>query len=564
MQQSLKAERTGPAQTQQDRHWWRRQVERDFFDLPRVQRVLLSQMPLAISTLIVVGFLILVDPVLLGNELLVLGAAGVLILTGVAAMLPWRFLPQWCILVIPFADFVPIGFMVHGANTTLAGVGLLSVFPVLWLAWSDLRPVFTRITAFVGPLIIGWAPILFAGEEPTKAGLIKPLLIPVIMLSLAVAATVVTESLRVQAGRLEATNEMTQRRAAQLDTIINTAEVGVVVVDEHGNDVLMNTRQRAIHRLATPTTNADPMEADLLVFEADRTSLSRPARRPVRRASVGEEFSGELYWLGEGARQRAMAVSAHQIIDAAGNRQGAVVVFHDVTAVLEAVAAQEEFVASVSHELRTPLTSILGYLDLVMDDIEDEVAARRLAVVSRNAERLLSLVNDLLGSARDAMTVTRGPGDLHVLLTRAVDAARPFARDRTIDLRLAAAPGLQGNFDAVRLAQAVDNLISNAVKFSHAGGVVEVSASQSDHGLLISVRDHGSGMSPEEQGNLFTRFYRTESARKAAIPGAGLGLAITQSIVDAHQGRLTVHSVLGQGSEFKLWIPLLPLNELNN
>lgn len=564
MQQSLKAERTDPAQTQQDRHWWRRQVERDFFDLPRVQRVLLSQMPLAISTLIVVGFLILVDPVLLGNELLVLGAAGVLILTGVAAMLPWRFLPRWCILVIPFADFVPIGFMVHGANTTLAGVGLLSVFPVLWLAWSDLRPVFTRITAFVGPLIIGWAPILFAGEEPTKAGLIEPLLIPVIMLSLAVAATVVTESLRVQAGRLEATNEMTQRRAAQLDTIINTAEVGVVVVDEHGNVVLMNTRQRAIHRLATPTGNAYPMEVDLLVFEADRTSLSRPARRPVRRASVGEEFSGELYWLGEGARQRAMAVSAHQIIDAAGNRQGAVVVFHDVTAVLEAVAAQEEFVASVSHELRTPLTSILGYLDLVLDDIEDEVAARRLAVVSRNAERLLSLVNDLLGSARDAMTVTRGPGDLHVLLTRAVDAARPFARDRTIDLRLAAAPGLQGNFDAVRLAQAVDNLISNAVKFSHAGGVVEVSGRESDHGLLISVRDHGSGMSPEEQGNLFTRFYRTESARKAAIPGAGLGLAITQSIVDAHQGRLTVYSELGQGSEFKLWIPLLPLNELNN
>lgn len=535
--------------------WWRR-AGHDFFRLSRVQRTLLSQVPLTVTTFIVVVFLLFIDPALLQDPLFLSGVVGVGLLTVAAALPCWKLLAPWCMWIIPLADFIPIGLMYHGANSTLSGVSLLSVFPVLWLAWSDIPPVATRLAAFFFPLLIGWAPFIFSAAVPTKAGLIKPLLIPLLMLALAVAATVVTKSLQRQADRLAETSATAQQRAAMLDAIINVAEVGVVVVDGHGNDLLMNRRQLVLHRLATPSHAADPSEAQLLVFDEDRTSRTDPDSRPVRRAVNGEEFSGELYWLGEGAGQRALATSARQMIDTAGDRQGAVVVFHDVTEVVMAVNAQEDFVASVSHELRTPLTSILGYLELAMDELENEAAIRHLAVVARNAERLLSLVNDLLGSARNAMAITVAPGDLHDVILASVEAARPRARARDVELRLDSVPGLLGSFDAVRLGQAVDNLLSNAVKFSPLFGVVDVVGLRSGSGLLVSVRDQGAGMSQEEQASLFTRFYRTESARKAAVPGVGLGLAITKSIADEHQGELRVRSDVGQGSEFTLWIPL--------
>lgn len=534
---------------------WRHTVETDFFRLPRVQRALLSQMPLTVTTLVVVLFLFIIDPALVTNRLFFLGLVGVSFLTAAAALLRWNRLPHWSIWVIPLADFIPIGFMVYGANTILNGLSLLSVFPVLWLAWSDISRKFTWMAAFFGPLVIAWAPFIFGGVVPSRAGLIKPLLIPLIMLALAIAATVVTKSLQMQAERLAVTSGIAQRRAAQLDTIINVAEVGVVVVDEDGHDVLMNKRQRYLHRLAVPAGNLNATEAELLVFDADRVTPSEPMRRPVRRAVDGAEFSGELYWLGTGASQRAMSTSARQIIDEQGVRQGAVVVFHDVTDVMEAVAAQEDFVASVSHELRTPLTSILGYLELVIDEIEDEDAAGHLKVVSRNAERLFTLVNDLLGSARDAMTVAATNGDLQLILQAAVDAAQPRAEEHDVRLRLDADPGMLGSFDGVRMGQVVDNLISNAVKFSPVHGVVEVVGRPEAGGLLVSVHDDGVGMSHEEQARLFTRFYRTDSARKNAVPGVGLGLAITKAIVDAHGGTLTVRSEPGQGSTFTLWIP---------
>lgn len=536
----------------------RRAVETDFFGLSRVHRALLSQSPLAVTTLVVVAFLLVIDPALVVNRLFFLGVAGVSALTAAAVLLRWDRLPQWCIWLIPMLDFIPIGAMVHGANTTLNGLSLLSVFPVLWLAWSDISLHVTRIAAFVGPLAIAWAPFIFGADVPSRAGLIKPLLIPLIMLALAIAATVVTKSLKLQAERLAETSAIAERRAVQLDTIINVAEVGVMVVDEDGHDVLMNKRQRSIHGLARPAGIPDPTEAQLLVFGPDRLTPVNPAARPVRRAVDGAEFSGELYWIGAGPLQRAMSISARQIIDGGGDYQGAVVVFHDVTEVMEAVAAQEDFVASVSHELRTPLTSILGYLDLVLDEVGDGPAASHLKVVSRNAERLLTLVNDLLGSARDAMTVTTLPGDLYHLLTAAVEAARPRARERGVVLRLDAQPGMLGSFDAVRMAQALDNLISNAVKFSRDSGVIEVLGRCGDTGLMVSVRDHGMGMSSEEQVRLFTRFYRTDSARKTAVPGVGLGLAITKAIADAHGGTLAVRSEPGQGSTFTLTLPATP------
>jgi len=534
---------------------WRLSPEWEFFALRQRRRVLLSQLPLTITTLILVALLAMIDPALIADRQFLLGLSLVLLLTAVAAAVPWERLPPLAPCAIPLLDFVAIGFLFHGATVSLNGISFLSVFPVLWLAWSDIPAVATRAIAFLAPLGIAWAPFIFAHATPTRAGMIRPLLGPLILLGLATAATIVTKSLNLQAQRLAESGAASRRRARQLDTILNAATAGVVVVDEHGHDVLMNKHQLAIHALATPAGAVDPDEAGLLVFGPDRKTPVEPDRRPVRRAVTGEEYSGELFWLGEGVHQQAMATSARQIVDDDGTAQGAVIVFHNVTEVMLAMEAQESFVSNVSHELRTPLTSIVGYLELAMDESGDGPVGAYLEVATRNADRLLTLVDDLLRSASGGMNIAAVAGDLAAVVEAGVAAAGPLARTLDIELRCSAEPGLLGTFDSVRMGQALDNLVSNALKYSPPASVVEVRGFRDGCELVLEVTDTGLGMSQEEQGRLFTRFYRTDGVRSTVIPGVGLGLSITKTIAEGHGGSIAVASEPGVGSTFTLRIP---------
>lgn len=534
--------------------WWMR-AEREFFQLRQNRRVLLSQLPLTLTTLLLVGLLAIIDPALVANREFLLGIALVLLLTAVAAFVPWERLPRLAPCVVPMLDFIAIGFLFHGATVSLNGISFLSVFPVLWLAWSDIPAVATRVIAFVGPLCIAWAPFIFGNVEPSRAGMIRPLLGPFILLGLATAATIVTKSLNGQAARLADSGAASRRRARQLDTILNVANAGVVVVDEYGRDVLMNRHQQAIHALATPAGAVEPDEGQLLVFGADRTTPVPEDDRPVRRAVKGEEYSGELFWLGDGVHQQAMSTSARQIVADDGSSQGAVVVFHNVTDVMLAMEAQENFVSNVSHELRTPLTSIVGYLELALDELADQPEAAYLRVASRNADRLLTLVDDLLRSASGGMSIAATEGELKSVVEAGVAAAQPHAKALAIELNYSVESGLAGKFDGVRMGQALDNLISNALKYSRPESAVDVRGFRDGADLVIEVADGGLGMTPDEQARLFTRFYRTDGARSTVIPGVGLGLSITKTIVEGHDGTITVRSEAGVGSTFTLRIP---------
>jgi PAS domain S-box-containing protein len=223
---------------------------------------------------------------------------------------------------------------------------------------------------------------------------------------------------------------------------------------------------------------------------------------------------------------------------------------------------KDEFVASVSHELRTPLTSIRGYLELVREDdsLSDE-HDEMLGVIERNAERLLLLVNDLLLAAQVAagneVSVIFGEFDLAQLVNDAVAAASPRADHGNVVITVDTEPAtLRG--DAVRIAQVADNLISNAIKFTRPGGTIAVVLARADDGIMLSVSDSGIGIPEDEQAGLFSRFFRSKSATKDAIPGTGLGLAIAKSIVDAHGGEITFTSAAEIGTTFVVTLPHEP------
>ncbi len=221
---------------------------------------------------------------------------------------------------------------------------------------------------------------------------------------------------------------------------------------------------------------------------------------------------------------------------------------------------KDEFVSLVSHELRTPLTSIRGYVELLLDDGETLSADQRrfLEIVDRNSSRLLELVGDLLFLAQieaGKLAIEIGTVDLNRVVEECVETSSPAAGARAIELtaRLAPLPRIQG--DQARLAQVLDNLVSNAIKFTPRGGRVEVRLSQENGSAVLEVEDSGLGIPEAEQAQLFERFFRSSTATAQAIPGTGLGLTITKAIVDRHGGLIEVESAKDLGTTVRVRLP---------
>jgi signal transduction histidine kinase len=222
---------------------------------------------------------------------------------------------------------------------------------------------------------------------------------------------------------------------------------------------------------------------------------------------------------------------------------------------------KDELVATISHELRTPLTSILGYLELVREEPGGLGEEQRgfLEVVERNARRLLNLVTDLLLVARiDAgrLELDLGDVDLREVAAECIEAARPRAEEGGVTLTLQAEDVGTLRGDRARIGQLLDNLVSNAIKFTGPDGRVELRLGQEGSVAVIEVEDTGMGIPSNEQGRLFERFFRTSTAAGAAIQGTGLGLTIANAIVDAHDGAISFDSVEGSGTTFRVELPL--------
>ena len=249
-----------------------------------------------------------------------------------------------------------------------------------------------------------------------------------------------------------------------------------------------------------------------------------------------------------------------KIVRAADRLSGTLAVQNERLRTLDRL--KDDFVSAVSHELRTPLTSIRGYLELVLDPEEESLSEQQrrfLEVVNRNAERLLRLVGDLLFVAQveaGQLGIDFEAVDLNAVLKEATESARPLAREKGIELVLDAQPTPTLTGDPSRLAQLLDNLVSNALKFTPPGGRVVVRARVAADGVVLEVIDTGMGIAAEDQARLFDRFFRTNEANAQAIQGTGLGLAIAKAIVEGHGGTISVSSVPGSGTTFRVLLPL--------
>ncbi len=222
--------------------------------------------------------------------------------------------------------------------------------------------------------------------------------------------------------------------------------------------------------------------------------------------------------------------------------------------------ARNQFLAIVSHELRTPLTSIVSFSELIKGEAEGLTpeGVKFLDIIERNADRLHRLVGDLLMLDRleaGALPLDLAPVSVADLAAEAVRSAAPGAAKQGIAIEVSTGEGPLVAADHRRLMQVLDNLIANAVKFSHRNRRVRVTAGYADSQWRIDVTDTGIGIPPEEAGQLFSRFVRASNARTAGLPGTGLGLSVVKVLTEMHGGHVEVDSTLGGGSTFSVWLP---------
>lgn len=510
-------------------------------------------------------------PHVLQSTLFWIGAGALLIASAgahLAVNQKWLRTAQFC---VPLLDLAALGAIRGALMPDGSTLSLLSFFPALWLVIEWRRAgILLVAVGTVGAMTI--PSILSAPNPLDPLTILRSLVLPLVIVVVSQIVVDLYQRLaagRERAGRASARHLADRDEARRLARLLygvgDSLSVGVLVMDAEGNDLMSNRAQRQIHELVSPSSNADPTEPGHLVFGPDGSTPVPSALRPASRAAHGESFDNQIVTAGPpGAEQRALSVSARKVYDDKGTHEGSVLVFYDITELKAAVKAQDEFIALVSHELRTPLTSILGYADLAIEEVEldpNESAsplAGYLAVIERNATQLLRLVEDLLIEQQ----VRTGRLILHRQQTRLSDVAaaavqsiapQAAAKQITIVDRTRHTSPIPA--DISRLGQVLDNLLANAVKYTQSGGRVDVSTEETDTTVEFCVSDNGPGMHADDAARMFTPFFRASTTQGALISGAGLGLTIAKSIIDAHGGTISVDTVLGEGTTLRVSMP---------
>jgi len=360
-------------------------------------------------------------------------------------------------------------------------------------------------------------------------------------------------SFNVMAGTLQERIETLTGERNRLLTVLGSMVEGVVAVDVAGRVIHMNEP-------AGETLGADPEAARGRAL-GSITRVHEIAEAIRETLASGVERSREIALPGpEG--ERILEIHSAPIRDAVGESAGAVVVLHDVTELRRLEGVRRDFVANVSHELKTPLTVVRGIVETLVGDaaMPDETRQRFLERARVQSDRLSSIVTDLLALARiesrpDALE--REPVDLRAPAREALRALGPAAESRGVSLEgeLPDEPVMAlADRSSIRLA--VDNLLDNAVKYTPRGGRVRLALRQAGGSGIVEVRDTGIGIEERDWERVFERFYRVDRARSRELGGTGLGLSIVRNVAVAHGGWAECESVPGEGSTFRLRIPL--------
>ncbi|UAJ80973.1 PAS domain-containing protein [Leifsonia sp. ZF2019] len=559
--------------------------------------VLMKQVPTLVGFLLALTVALIPNFVPVDNLEFVWASIGLIVVaTVLAAVVPWpRFHGAW-IVVVPVLSLFAIGLLRLGTGGAASPIVVILLLPFVSIATEEGRR--NILIATLGMFAVLLAPIFATSVPSTPVDLVRALFSPVVYLILATVVNEIAHRLRAQLivtraaaeqraellahavtaqdelvlneARLKTANRLIQSiwNAVTEQSVIGTDLDGLIDVWNPGAEKMLGLTEKQVvegRRHIVEFHLESELEDRLRDMDARFTTVASADDFSALVDTVRAGYADVRDWTYVRADGKLVPVqvAATPRLDENGHRVGFIFVATDMTQAREFARLKDEFVGLISHELRTPLSSILGYLELMRDDDESPLSDEQLqylGVAERNAHRLLRLVGDLLFTAQ--VESGRFPLDitdveLSSVVAASVESARPVAGAAGVAL-VGEVPEQQVvvRGDAVRLGQAVDNLISNAVKFTPSGGTVTVSLRSGRDEAVIAVTDTGIGIPAVELSQLSQRFFRASTATRNAVPGVGLGLTITKAIVTAHGGRLDIASEEGIGTSISLALPV--------
>lgn len=365
--------------------------------------------------------------------------------------------------------------------------------------------------------------------------------------------------------------ETSRRHANELSAIIEAMPEAVMLAERNGHVVLSNSAAMRILGHVVTDFPARDSGATFHSYSSEGRRLD-PKDLPLNRALQGETVVSQelVYQRNDGTRIDLLTSAAPVDLDDTGQITAAVAIFQDISRIKELERQRDDFLGIAAHELRTPLATVLATLQAFLRRIQKNPGEQAIApdaLVSglermyRQSQRLNKLVSDLLDATRirtGKLIYELEPCDLVQVVSDAVAGQVAANPDRAITLTLPD-ESVMVMGDGFRLSQVVDNLVSNALKYSQADMPVTVSLKVEGQRAKLRVADKGVGIPPENIKQLFTRFYRVPGidVQSGAGVGLGLGLHITGSVIERHGGRIKVRSTPGKGSTFLVSLPLL-------
>ena len=341
----------------------------------------------------------------------------------------------------------------------------------------------------------------------------------------------------------------------ELKAVLSSMVEGVLAVDTGENVISLNQaaarllgrdRQEALGR-SIQEIGRNP---ELTILAQEVLAGAGPMEKDIRLGT---------------ATDRWIQVHATGLVQEGDLPLGALLVMNDITRIRRLESMRRDFVANVSHELKTPITSIKGYVETLIENPPEDSEGfdRFLGIINRQADRLNSIISDLLSLSRLEFNggIERHSLPLSPVLERVVRDLISRHPEAESSVTVACETRIRAEINAPLFEQAVSNLLENALKYSPEGSPVTLSCDQDEGRTCIEVRDTGSGIAAEHLPRLFERFYRVDKARSRQMGGTGLGLAIVKHIAQAHQGLVTVTSELGVGSTFTIILPWEARNE---
>ncbi|HSX48322.1 MAG TPA: ATP-binding protein [Candidatus Nanoarchaeia archaeon] len=353
----------------------------------------------------------------------------------------------------------------------------------------------------------------------------------------------------------------TEEEKAKDEVLLESIGEGLIATDEYGN--ITNCNEAASGLLGYQASELVGEWFPKAILVTDEYGKEIPTgERPISQAlSTGEVVTATaMYIRKDGSTFPVFMTVSPVVVD--GRPIGAVEVFRDISSERELERAKDEFVSLASHQLRTPASGVKAFTSMLMDGYAGKLTAKQrqfLQKVYDSNERQLRIIDDMLNVARadtGHLVLKKAKTDLKVLLEKITTEQGAVAASRQQTLKFEASPG---KFDAVvdeeKMRMAVDNLVSNAIKYTHDGGHIVVKLSRQKNKLLISIIDSGVGISKPDFKRLFQRFSRIDNELSAQVGGSGLGLYLVNTIVEMHGGEVEVESTLGKGSTFTICLP---------